>query len=655
MTSNNPFLASRAHSEAVPAAPNGAATDLLGLDMSASTAPPAPAEPTAAAAVPGAMPSGSAPLAGYSEAPQMDTARTAPAGGYSVPNPPAGSNNPFLHPRASAAEKAPAPAPTTGAAPVLGAPLSAGEGSNALGISAPGVQLPSGNAGGTESAQRTDAATMAQTDADEQLAQSLAANQTADEAQWPLKDVIWRGQLVKCIMQNENGPCSLIALCNVLLLQGRLKITPPDRPAVSYSYLSDILADFLLSSESGMRASGTRDNTAWLSAALSALPRIQHGFQVDVRFDGPMGFANHPMDTPAPSVDSEGFGELALFCLANVLLVHGWLPDPRDTQAFAALRRAGSYNTAALRVAEADELAYGLLVQSTSTDPATRLAEAAQVAQAQQATQGGHNAEKIQEAQYLHQFLTSHATQLTPNGLTALQQVLSPGQLCVLFRNSHLSVLYRRHETEGAPDAPLLFTLVTDSAFLMEDNIVWESLEDVNGRQSHYYNSHFELVQHPEGDWVRLMNRGPQNAGEEDEYVHRGADEGLTEQLRTRAAAAERGAVPRACAARSARRPRRSAGHERRAAAGGVDRQRAVQQGAAQGAAAQGRRVRGGARGGAAREGLCRYVGPVCHCAARAQAEPAPGLGHRARWASVRSRDFLCFSSHRRALLSRQP
>lgn len=590
MTSNNPFLASRAPSEAVPAAPNGAAADLIGLDMDASAARPAPEEPTAVAAVPGVMPMSSAPLTGYSEAPQLDSAQTVPAEGYSVPNPPAGSNNPFLQPRATAAEKVPAPAGTTAAAPVLGAPLTGGEGSNALGISAPAVQLPSGSASGAEPAQRTDTTTAAQTDADERLAQSLAANQTADEVQWPLKDVNWRGQLVKCIMQNENGPCSLIALCNVLLLQGRLKVTPPDRPAVSYSYLSDLLADFLLSSESGMRTSGTQDNTAWLSAALSALPRIQHGFHVDVRFDGPMGFANHPMSTPAPSVDSEGFGELALFCLANVLLVHGWLPDPRDTQAFAALRRAGSYNTAALRVAEGDQLAHGLVVQSSSADPAARLAEAARVVQTQQATQGNYNAEKVQEAQHLHQFLSSYATQLTPNGLAALQQVLSPGQLCVLFRNSHLAVLYRRHESEGARDAPQLFTLVTDSVFLMEDNIVWESLEDVSGHKTHYYNSHFEPVQHPEGDWVRRMNRGPQTAGEEDEYVHWGADEGLTEKLRTCAAAAERGAVPCARTARGTRRPRTGAGHERRAAAGGIDGQHAVKQGAAQGAAAQGRR-----------------------------------------------------------------
>ena len=96
--------------------------------------------------------------------------------------------------------------------------------------------------------QSTTAATHAQEqiDADAQLAQSLAAADIHNDTQWSVKDIVWRGRDAKIIMQNENGPCSLIALTNVLLLQNRVQITPPDRPAVSYAYVSDMLADYLL-------------------------------------------------------------------------------------------------------------------------------------------------------------------------------------------------------------------------------------------------------------------------------------------------------------------------------------------------------------------------------------------------------------------------
>lgn len=44
-----------------------------------------------------------------------------------------------------------------------------------------------------------------------------------------------------------NGPCPLVAICNVLFLRGDLEIRPADREVVTFEYLVDRLGDYLLS------------------------------------------------------------------------------------------------------------------------------------------------------------------------------------------------------------------------------------------------------------------------------------------------------------------------------------------------------------------------------------------------------------------------
>ena len=141
----------------------------------------------------------------------------------------------------------------------------------------------------------------------------------------------------------------MIALCNVLLLRGDLTITPADRPAVSYSYLSSLLADYLLSRPQD------ESNSLDLSAALSILPRTRYGLDVNVRFAAIDSFA---------AGSSAAGGELALFKLCGVKLVHGWLPDPSDPETYSAVIRCGDYDKALDKVVEGDELAKGLLVEA---------------------------------------------------------------------------------------------------------------------------------------------------------------------------------------------------------------------------------------------------------------------------------------------------
>ncbi|KDN47755.1 hypothetical protein K437DRAFT_273611 [Tilletiaria anomala UBC 951] len=387
-----------------------------------------------------------------------------------------------------------------------------------------------------------------------------------EEALWNTKDVYWRGIERKIITQNENGPCSLIALCNVLLLRGDLVITPADRPAVSYSYLSSMLAEYLLT-----RPQPQGEDGVDLSAALSILPRTQYGLDVNVRFDAVDSFTPASSLTPAASASASSAhaaeavgagaaatGELALFKLCGVKLVHGWLPDPADAETYRAVTACGDYDKALDKVVEGDELAKGLVVESHSHTHSggggggnggraagalgshlDRLQKGKGVQRAGSDDWSDEHASTVKDALLIRDFLSSTSTQLSYHGLFVLAHTLQQGEAVALFRNSHLSVLYRRLPHEGmeeeerpqamgdlnsgstsdaaqpnghgsssaASEIPQLFTLATDSAFLMEDEVVWESLADVDQAASEFFDGKFRKTR-IEGDWVGVDSRG---------------------------------------------------------------------------------------------------------------------------------------------------
>ena len=67
-------------------------------------------------------------------------------------------------------------------------------------------------------------------------------------------------------------------------------------------------------------------------------------------------------------------------------------------------------------------------------------------------------------------------------------------ELFALFRNSHLSVLYRH--------AGSLYTLVTDQVFLHEPSVVWERLEDVDQGAAVFVDRAFERATPVGGDFA---------------------------------------------------------------------------------------------------------------------------------------------------------
>ncbi|WFD19058.1 hypothetical protein MCAP1_001273 [Malassezia caprae] len=416
-TQSNPFFVA---TDAVPeaTAQSSVAQDLAGLEM-----PSAPAQPPMGTKNPFlSQPSSDA-------MPAEATSTLMPALGAPVASTNAGVENPLSY---LAADVSPAAAhqqeTLVDSHPVpMHAETSAKQGA----YGAYGQEVASdayANQSGSGNAYASEGAT---------TAPAAAPSAVTNSTQWSLKDVFWHGRETKIIMENELGPCSLISLCNCLLLERRLKIVPADRPAVTYGYLSNLLAEYLL------EASTATDPMNELGHVLNALPSLLHNFEVDVYFDAPNKFGADPL--------THRSAELSLFSIADVSLLHGWLADPSDSETFEALRVIGSYGRA-----------------MTSS--------------------------LVNVSEPVRAFIQSTPSQVTPYGIEAMKSVLAPGQVGVFLRNAHLYVIYHRRAEEGMSGGPQLFTLVTDRAYLMEDAIVWESLDHAQGMPQSFYDANLVPV-----------------------------------------------------------------------------------------------------------------------------------------------------------------
>ncbi|KAF9231326.1 hypothetical protein BU15DRAFT_56276 [Melanogaster broomeanus] len=322
---------------------------------------------------------------------------------------------------------------------------------------------------------------------------------------WYLKEIVFgtgdSKRRVQIITQNFNGPCSFIAICNILILRGNIQILPYNRLAVSYEFLSQLVGEYLLMNSPDID----------ISAALSIMPTTTKGLDLNPQFTGITSF--HPA--------GDG-GELQLFEQANIKLVHGWLVDPNSTEA-TVLSHLRDYDTVVTLIADADHITKGRLLTNYDAYKEQQESDANEAGPSQpgpshagpsgqwQAGDGysEQDRKKIEYAVIAQHFLDSTKSQLTYYGLFQLASSLEPGSLVALFRNSHLSVLYKSEE-----DTPALYSLVTDYVFLHEPSVVWERVEDVDGGWSTFVDSDLHKSAPVGGDFAGQTAEGALHAFE---------------------------------------------------------------------------------------------------------------------------------------------
>lgn len=287
------------------------------------------------------------------------------------------------------------------------------------------------------------------------------------------------------MIQNANGPCPLLALVNALTLSTPGDIETPlvetlkTREQISLGLLLDAVLDELMSGRRGGSAQTLPD----VGDLYSFLITLHTGMNVNPSFVSPENKSTSLLDEPI--VDSlnefgtfrhpggfENTREMRLYSTFAVPLIHGWIP-PRDHVALGALQRsAKTYEEAQTLLFREEEIEDKLQHQGLTPEEQIMLEDVASV----------------------KYFLATSATQLTAYGLQCISGSLRPGSIAILFRNDHFSTLYKH------PQSGQLLTLVTDMGYAGHDEVVWESLVDVNGEGCEYFAGDFRPVGNVAGD-----------------------------------------------------------------------------------------------------------------------------------------------------------
>lgn len=301
--------------------------------------------------------------------------------------------------------------------------------------------------------------------------------------------------------QNANGPCPLLALVNALVLSTpaeqdtALIETLRTREQISLGLLLDAVFDELMSGRRGDTATSLPD----VGQLYSFLLALHTGMNVNPRFVT-------PTETPRGSLDGhpaawnsvhpthraqrkagafEETKEMRLYSTFNIPLIHGWTA-PADSPAYAAF----------VRSAQTFEDAQN--IQFLESELEDKLQSEGLPPQEQQT---------LQDIQTIKAFLSTWPTQLTDFGLQTISESLAPGQFAILFRNDHFSTIYKE------PKHGALMTLVTDAGYATHDEIVWESLVDVNGSASEMFSGDFRIVSHNQDVRLNQNNSAGGNDG----------------------------------------------------------------------------------------------------------------------------------------------
>nr|XP_024651000.1 ubiquitin carboxyl-terminal hydrolase MINDY-2 isoform X3 [Macaca nemestrina] len=119
---------------------------------------------------------------------------------------------------------------------------------------------------------------------EEETAQVLAASKERFPGQsvYHIKWIQWKEENTPIITQNENGPCPLLAILNVLLLAWKVKL-PPMMEIITAEQLMEYLGDYMLDAKPKEISEIQRLNYEQnMSDAMAILHKLQTGLDVNI-------------------------------------------------------------------------------------------------------------------------------------------------------------------------------------------------------------------------------------------------------------------------------------------------------------------------------------------------------------------------------------
>ena len=245
-----------------------------------------------------------------------------------------------------------------------------------------------------------------------------------------VKTVRYRGEEVSVIMQDENGPCPLLALANLLLLRGGEERAVVLEAIDKKKGRAPRVAVLAAVAEVVMAKCASDEER---QKVVEVLPKLGTGIDVDVWFTrGPRGFGG-------ADGDDEGF----VFDVVGAPLVHAWQVDPQDMETFSQMATM-SFNQA-------------VMVMTDEEHP---------------------------KHAFVREWFESSASQMTVYGLVQVAGEIGELELGVFFVNNHFLVI----TNVGG----VLYSLVTDAGYAKCGNdVVWERLNGTDG-DSQFFNGEFQ-------------------------------------------------------------------------------------------------------------------------------------------------------------------
>ncbi|CAD7947959.1 unnamed protein product [Amoebophrya sp. A25] len=305
--------------------------------------------------------------------------------------------------------------------------------SNARGGAGPGPSS-SATSPGDNSTPSTSVAEERKKRQDEERRKALA------KTVYPVKCVEFEGKRRQILMQSENGPCPFLAICNILLLQGKFKIAK-ERVDITFGELVEVIANFALERafDYAELQGPDFDTQEIVQGVMRILPKLHEGLDVNVYFR---------------SIDKFEFTEeLGVFDLLSLPIFHGWICPPSDLAHDIVVNEVGSYNKLVEKLFEYEELA-------------------AKVSN-EEGTHSDADLERLQSLSLLRDWNGRTAAQLTYAGLIKLHESVPERSLAVFLRNNHFSTIYKLRQQ--------VYALNTDLGFLDDALNVWERVTEVDG------------------------------------------------------------------------------------------------------------------------------------------------------------------------------
>jgi len=152
--------------------------------------------------------------------------------------------------------------------------------------------------------------------------------------QYKLKRVAYQSKQVTIMLQNENGPCPLIAISNILALKGAIVIEGKNHRA-SVKDVVEKITEYIKK----QHPTSTEEENKEIEDVEKSLPDLQIG--LDVNF----GFL---------SCDSfESSKKSKIFDILKIKMLHGWLVDPNLKA--AEIIGSSTYNDITLQLVSLDE------------------------------------------------------------------------------------------------------------------------------------------------------------------------------------------------------------------------------------------------------------------------------------------------------------